>query len=268
MTRFRIGSLVTLLVVVACSGFWSFLKWQSDSARLVAPLPSLCVVAAFEGTNYVVCTVDPAKARTSLHLKDANGKPWRQIERFTAAMRDGGHPIAFAMNAGMYHEDLSPVGLYVENGSELAPLQTGQGKGNFYLRPNGVFGIMPDGKPFIKTAEVFTLSKLPTKFATQSGPMLAIDGIIHPRFEPDGTSRFIRNGVGLDVKGRAVFVISRTPVSFGSFARLFKDKLECPNALYFDGVVSALSNGESIVIGGQYPAGPIVAVSELSSDVQ
>ena len=32
------------------------------------------------------------------------------------------HPFLFAMNAGMYHEDFSPVGLFVEGGRELAPL--------------------------------------------------------------------------------------------------------------------------------------------------
>jgi uncharacterized protein YigE (DUF2233 family) len=50
-------------------------------------------------------------------------------------------------------------------------------------------------------------------------------------------------------------------VSLGSFARLFRDMLNCPNALFFDGAVSALSNGERMIVGGNYPAGPIIAVS-------
>jgi uncharacterized protein YigE (DUF2233 family) len=77
-------------------------------------------------------------------------------------------------------------------------------------------------------------------YATQSGPMLVIDGELHPRFEADGRSRHIRNGVGISPKGDPIFVISDEPVSFGKLARLFRDELHCRNALYFDGSVSSL----------------------------
>ena len=90
--------------------------------------------------------------------------------------------------------------------------------------------------------------------------MLVLNGVVHPKFENDGTSRNIRNGVGIDNKGKAVFVISKNEVSFGKFARLFRDVLHCQNALYFDGVVSAFAKGTSLFQGGTYPTGPIVAV--------
>jgi uncharacterized protein YigE (DUF2233 family) len=66
--------------------------------------------------------------------------------------------------------------------------------------------------------------------------------------------------VGIDKEGRAVFVISKTMVSFGKFARLYRDELKCQNALYFDGVVSAFAQNDSLVQGGAYPSGPIIAV--------
>jgi uncharacterized protein YigE (DUF2233 family) len=91
--------------------------------------------------------------------------------------------------------------------------------------------------------------------------MLVIDGAVHPRFEPNGASRYIRNGVGVRADGVAVFAISREKVSLGSFARLFRDKLECPNALFFDGDISALHDGARYVVGGRFPAGPMVTVS-------
>ena len=97
--------------------------------------------------------------------------------------------------------------------------------------------------------------------ATQSGPMLVIDGQIHPRFEENGASRFIRNGVGLRDTDTVVLAISRSEVSLGSFARLFRDALGCANALFFDGDISALSNGKETIVGGDFPAGPIIAVS-------
>ena len=77
--------------------------------------------------------------------------------------------------------------------------------------------------------------------------MLVVDGAIHPRFEPDGESRHVRNGVGVNGSA-AVFAISRSPVSLGSFARLFRDGLGCRNALFFDGTVSALHDGEKYLM--------------------
>jgi uncharacterized protein YigE (DUF2233 family) len=69
--------------------------------------------------------------------------------------------------------------------------------------------------------------------------MLVIDGRLHPKLQPDGDSRYVRNGVG--VRGQeSLFVISEEPVSLGKFARFFRDGLKAPNALYFDGSVSSL----------------------------
>jgi uncharacterized protein YigE (DUF2233 family) len=216
----------------------------------------------FEGAAYIVCAADSAKQEIRFSRLLPDGTPYRRLARLAETAKAAGQPLLFAMNAGMYHEDLSPVGLYVEEGKEQAKLQTGGGEGNFFLKPNGVFGIYSDGHPFVVTTEDYPLSQRIVSFATQSGPMLVIDGAIHPGFEPDGKSRFIRNGVGIDGQGRAVFAISLQPVSFGSFARLFRDALQCQNALYFDGVVSAFSNGDSTLAGGAYPAGPIVSVRE------
>jgi prepilin-type processing-associated H-X9-DG protein len=70
--------------------------------------------------------------------------------------------------------------------------------------------------------------------------MLVIDDKLHPAFEHDGRSRFVRNGVGIAPDGTPVFAISEDAVSFGKFARLFRDELKCRNALYFDGSVSSL----------------------------
>ena len=56
---------------------------------------------------------------------------------------------------------------------------------------------------------------MPAIGGTQSGPMLLIDGKLHPEITDDGPSRTRRNGVGVDRQGRAHFVISEGPVSFG-----------------------------------------------------
>ncbi|MCV3241483.1 phosphodiester glycosidase family protein [Mesorhizobium sp. ZC-5] len=161
----------------------------------------------------------------------------------------------------MYHEDLTPVGLYVSDGRLQSPLNLADGEGNFFLKPNGVFFIGNDGSAGVIETTAFAATKPEVRLATQSGPMLVIDGHIHPRFEQNGTSRFIRNGVGVRDAHTVVLAISRSEVSLGSFARLFRDALGCRNALFFDGAISALSNGRKMVIGGEFPAGPIIAVS-------
>jgi uncharacterized protein YigE (DUF2233 family) len=68
--------------------------------------------------------------------------------------------------------------------------------------------------------------------------MLVIDGVLHPRFNRDSTNRRIRSGVGVRSPDRVVFAISREPVTFFEFATLFRERLECPNALYLDGEIS------------------------------
>ncbi len=244
-----IGALVMVIFVM--------LPNKQATGPHVLTLPEPCQSVTFEEANFIFCVVDPVKYRIELQLKDSTGQTWQDLKTFVAAM----HPV-FSMNAGMYHQDLSPVGLYIENGQKFTPLLTGAGDGNFFMKPNGVFGLWPDGTPFVTATDTYARSTLPVAFATQSGPMLVIDGEIHPQFEPDGSSRYIRNGVGVDDQRRAVFVISQQIVSFGKFARLFRDLLQCKNALYFDGVISAFSDDDSIVQGGNFPVGPIVAVFE------
>lgn len=218
-------------------------------------LPAPCRNVAFEGDGFIVCAVDPVAYRIVTAHKDSAGQPFGNLDALAKQV-----DFAFAMNAGMYHEDKSPVGLYVEAGLETAPLNMADAEGNFFMKPNGVFFVDKAGKPVVLETTAFAVAKPDVDFATQSGPMLVIDGAIHPRFEPDGASRYIRNGVGIDGEGRAVFAISRGEVSLGKFARLYRDDLGCQNALFFDGAISALHDGKRYVIGGTYPVGPIVAV--------
>jgi uncharacterized protein YigE (DUF2233 family) len=260
--NFKRWAATLALLIFASIALWRVPGIRKEPDRKNSALPDICEEMVFEGSRFIVCTVDPSTHEIRLHLLDGSGAPWRRLDRLAQFQKAQASPLIFAMNAGMYHEDLSPVGLYVEDGRELAPLNNAEGKGNFFLKPNGVFGVYSDGRPFVVTSQDYPLSARVKSFATQSGPMLVIDGGIHPKFEPDGKSWFTRNGVGISEEGRAIFAISRGPVSFGVFARLFLERLKCRNALYFDGVVSAFSNGDSTIEGGAYPAGPIVSATE------
>lgn len=256
----RIVLAVAAIVVAAAAvivGWRAYQAAQMPEAPIAnRPLPAPCRDVAFEGEAFIACAVDAKDYRIVIAHRRPDGGPYESLQALTEAV-----PFSLAMNAGMYHEDNSAVGLYVEDGREDVLLNLADGEGNFFLKPNGVFFVGRDGQPGVLETGAFAAAKPSVAFASQSGPMLVIDGAIHPRFEPDGQSRYIRNGVGIDAEGRAVFAISRTPVSLGKFARVFRDALACRNALFFDGAISALHDGKGYVIGGEYPVGPIVAVT-------
>jgi uncharacterized protein YigE (DUF2233 family) len=143
------------------------------------------------------------------------------------------------MNAGIFSTEYAPLGLHIEDGHRLRPLNTDKGWGNFFLKPNGVFFIINKKAVIVDTA---TFSKLKVKpdIATQSGPLLVSDGKLHPRFLPDSLSLYIRNGVGVTQDNQVVLAMSLLPINLYAFATLFRDTLKCPNALYLDGSISQI----------------------------
>lgn len=221
-----------------------------------------CRVVAHAGGEFTVCEVDLAEHRPALVLNDQDGRPYGNLMAFRNAEKAAGRAVQFAMNAGMYHRDLSPVGLYVEDGQEVSPVVLSDGPGNFHLLPNGVLA-WNDERAVVMESKAYARSDFEPLFATQSGPMLVIDGALHPRFLEDGTSRKVRNGVGVSEDGRRLtFAISNGRVNFHTFGTLFRDALQIDNALYLDGTVSSLYAPSVSRADGFWPAGPIVAVTK------
>ncbi|RJL03994.1 hypothetical protein D3P06_09905 [Paracoccus aestuarii] len=194
-----------------------------------------------DGQGYVLCAV-PAAQEPALRLWQ-DGPDGRPLRNFAALRRslDGSEALAFAMNAGMFHADYRAVGLLVIDGEELSPIVTGASNDNFGMLPNGVF-CSGGARPFdVIESRAFADARPECRLATQSGPMLVIEGELHPRFLVDSTSRYIRNGVGVSADGQtAWFAISNRPVTFHEFGRFFRDGLGARDALYFDGSVSRL----------------------------
>ena len=195
--------------------------------------PPLCRTLAHEGGDYTVCEVDLRRHGVKLFWKDPDGQPYRYLSSLPRSLGKHGQ-LRFAMNGGMYHPDGSPVGLYVENGRELVRPNTYAGPGNFHMRPNGIFYGSGQTAGVMET-RAFLRQKPQVEFATQSGPMLALDGRLHPRFAPTGGSRKYRVGVGSRDASTLVVAVSETEVSFGEFARLFRDRMGCRDALFLDG---------------------------------
>ncbi|MER8655426.1 phosphodiester glycosidase family protein [Mesorhizobium sp. M0847] len=262
MMKRRYGAALPIAILLAAIAVvWWPRRPEPPPLVVGGDLPAPCRNVAFEAVTYVVCEIDLRADSIGVFHAGADGKPFGSLEAFDKAVAGEGRPVLLAMNGGMYHEDLSPVGLLVEDGSEKSRLNLADGEGNFFLKPNGVFLVGNDGKAAVMESNAYAVTKRDVAFATQSGPMLVIDGKIHPLFEPNGTSRYIRNGVGVRDENTVLLAISRSEVSFGSFARLFRDALQCRNALFLDGAVSALSDGKRMIVGGKYPAGPIISVS-------
>jgi uncharacterized protein YigE (DUF2233 family) len=176
--------------------------------------------------------VDLTRATVQLFWKRADGT---RYGTFAKLMAD--HPFSFATNAGIFDPTFTPCGLHVADGREFVPLNVGEGAGNFYLKPNGVFVVDERGARVLESTR-YDGTRLTTRLATQSGPMLVIGGAIHPRFDRDSVNRRIRSGVGVRSPDQVVFAISREPVTFFEFATLFKERLNSHDALYLDGEIS------------------------------
>lgn len=213
-----------------------------DAVPSPAAAPSACRAVTFEDVQLTHCIADPAQHRIAMATAPKGAPPYGSLRAFAETV--DASMIAFAMNGGAYGDDLKALGYYVEGGERLKEFNradTPEGNtSNFFMKPNGVF-FGTGAKWRVLSTEAFYASVADRpQFGAQSGPMLVIDGKLHPEIKENGPSRTVRNGVGIDAKGAAHFVISDAPLSFGQLARFFRDVLKTPNALYLDGKVSAL----------------------------
>lgn len=215
--------------------------------------------------RYTVCRVDLAKHPLELFWRDEAGVPFKTFDAVERSLETHGRTLTFGMNAGMYHGDLNPVGLFVSGGKELRPLNLENGGGNFFLKPNGIFAITQAGARVIESSTYPAFAKT-TLLATQSGPLLVLDGRIHPAFNPASGSRLFRNGVGVVSPQEVVFAISEEVVNFHEFAALFRDTLHCGNALFLDGTISSLYSTELKRNNRLMDLGTIIGTTEAKAD--
>jgi uncharacterized protein YigE (DUF2233 family) len=203
---------------------------------LLVAFSTLLLQFSLKDGDYICYVVNPKKQKLALYWKDEKQINFGSLQNLKQWLHKNNDELLFATNGGMYKKDHSPQGLFIENYKIKTAIDTSLGSGNFYMKPNGVFYITSDNKAFVvKTEDFKNNSKV--KFATQSGPMLLIDGAIHSSFNKASTNLNIRNGVGILPNNEVIFAMSKKEVSFYEFADFFKKK-GCLNALYLDGFVS------------------------------
>jgi uncharacterized protein YigE (DUF2233 family) len=250
-TRYIISMPVRFAIRAAACGALALVLAAAPAAA------DACRAESFEGNRYTVCSFDLRETDLRIFWRDADDKPYLTFSNLAAELATNGLALFFGMNGGMFNEDQSPVGLLVEGGKELKAANTRRGPGNFHMKPNGVFYI--DGKRAgVMETDAFLKKRPRAKYATQSGPMLVINGKIHPRFVGSSDSLKRRNGVGISDANHVHFAISEGAVNFHSFARFFRDRLGCANALFLDGSISGLYAPEMKRDDGWPPFGPII----------
>jgi len=269
--RLALAVLGTVLVAAMSAILWRRFDARpvhSDAdpgiAALLAPMEAgagqakHCFRVGQGSSRATVCRVDLSADRLQLFLQDEHGHVFGGFAALDAWLAQRGRTLGFAMNAGMFNPDYLPTGLFIADSGRSWPLNTADGEGNFFLKPNGVL-VVSNGVARIVTTE--SEIRAPVTLATQSGPLLLRSGVMHPAFRSDSSSRLIRNGVGVPAPGIALFAISDTPVNFYEFASLFRDTLHCPDALYLDGTVSSLHAPELDRSDHRVKLGPIVGVT-------
>jgi uncharacterized protein YigE (DUF2233 family) len=200
------------------------------------------VVHADEG-DYRLVTIDLLHDALDLYWRDAKGEPYASIEALSQRAGGQGKTLAFATNAGMYDREYRPLGLTIADGKVLRALNNAHGSGrsgNFGMQPNGIFYVDRAGHAGVVETAAWRDRHVDARIATQSGPMLLIDGRINPEFLENSDSRKWRSGVCAPSAGKVVFAVSRMPVTFHAFARLMQERGGCRDALYLDGTLSQI----------------------------
>jgi uncharacterized protein YigE (DUF2233 family) len=235
--------LYVTILVLAATGLSAFVKWEKSGDE-----------------RFITYIVDINQQDLRFYWKDEKSQPIGSLLNLKNLLEQKKQKLVFAMNGGMYKPNNIPQGLFIHEQTVLSSLDTNNGSGNFYLKPNGVFYISQSSIPVVCKTSDFT-NNGEIKYATQSGPMLIIDGQIHPAFKQGSVNLNIRNGVGILPDNKVIFAMSKKEVNFYDFADYFK-KMGCRNALYLDGFVSRTYLPEKDWIQTDGNFGVIIAVTE------
>lgn len=189
------------------------------------------------GVTFRVVSVDPTRVDLDLYGHTPDGSDVHRFAELDAWLDSQGRRLIAVTNAGIFMEDLRPLGLCVERGRLVRDVNRADGYGNFYLKPNGIFWLDAAGAHVAETAAYAPTGDV--RLATQSGPLVLSDGQLHPSLRADSPNVLVRSGVCVDARGRVHLAISDA-TRFYELATLFRDALGCDDGLYLDGAISQL----------------------------
>jgi uncharacterized protein YigE (DUF2233 family) len=238
----RAGLLILTLIwaVSAPAATTPLRHFPAQSGRADGSVARARVTAG--GVAYQTADIDLQRVDLKLYWKKADGTLYSTLAAVQNAL---GATFLFATNSGIYSTDFKPLGLQVERGKTLVPLNKSHAStGNFYMQPNGVFFITAKGAQVMETGEYAAARPAGVLEAAQSGPLLLRKGVINGKFASDSRSVKIRSGVGVNSAGHVVFALAEDRVDFYDFAIFFRDQLHCPDALYLDGTISAFLDAD------------------------
>jgi hypothetical protein len=139
---------------------------RRQPARLHSPAQALdSSELTFDGQNYRVVHLDLKREKLSLHWRDPqSGAAVRQHRNAAPMGRAHGQRAAVCRQRRHLRPQFAPLGLYVENGKTVVPLNLSHGNpasGNFSLLPNGVFVVYPTATPPCAPAAISRLTAKP-----------------------------------------------------------------------------------------------------------
>lgn len=252
--------LIIFILLVGCSTSSN----ENDSFRSNSNNTNAYLATFFEGTPQEVKALVYEVKLDTANISLIDGKKTTTLKGILDTATVGYEMLT---NAGMFHANGEAVGLLIDQKGKQQPLNKEQSaRGNFFLVPNGVFYVDTTNQAHVLETQQFVkkmqgnTSNL--KLATQSGPMLLIDGAYHPKFNQNSSNTNIRNGVGVTSDQTIIFICTTQPTNLYNFASIFKEK-ECHNALYLDGFISSMYiNGQDMQMNKykQQLYGPIIGV--------
>lgn len=230
--------LAAAAAVALAVGVWLVSRSEPGAAlRFSSPGFEARTVAGFDVVAFSLDRVEPR-----LYWLGVDGQPLRTYAALEQAVAREKRTLLAAANAGIFEPGLVPTGLHVQRGSAQRPLERGSGRGNFYLRPNGVFAVEGTRARILETDEYGreAAAGLHSSEATQSGPLLVRAGRLHPQITAGSDSLAIRSAIGVRADGTVVLAVSREEVNLHAAATFMRDREHCPDALYLDGYISTL----------------------------
>lgn len=101
------------------------------------------------GVTYHLLEAAPGSVK--ILWKNDQGQPLRTFTKAANYLVHQGYSVQTFMNGGIFEPGGIPSGLLVQDGKTLQKVNRQHGKGNFHLRPNGIFLINSEGTFIIPT---------------------------------------------------------------------------------------------------------------------